>query len=310
MANTATINTRRTLIDSGQLSTDWLEHTHERQEHPELYALRGTGLTMLDLALGGGLEKSQLVLIGGPPKAGKTTLLLNVLKALAKQGMRTAWFGAEMNLYQTGTILFSNISRVERLKIRASNLDDGDWHRLLAAAGEIEKLPLLWNYGFTTLEDIDEAIDNIQQATGEAIEAVGLDYVQLMEAPGHGSRQEQISYISRGLKHLAMTPEAPKLVIANAQLKREDVRAEVYALASWYGSGGLEHNMDLGMIVHDVKDTVNSAVMPNVKGLNIVGSRETPWDDEPILLGYNGAVGLYYDYVQVQSQPRRGDRFQ
>jgi DNA repair protein RadA/Sms len=55
----------------------------------------------LDRVLGGGLVPGSLVLIGGEPGVGKSTLLLEVAKRMAQKGLRTLYVSAEESLAQT-----------------------------------------------------------------------------------------------------------------------------------------------------------------------------------------------------------------
>ena len=61
-------------VSSKELSSQWIQIQKHKQEHPELYRLKSTGLAALDKILGGGLEPGQFVLVGGAQKSGKTTL--------------------------------------------------------------------------------------------------------------------------------------------------------------------------------------------------------------------------------------------
>lgn len=59
------------------------------------------GLGDLDRVLGGGLVPGSLVLIGGEPGVGKSTLLLEVARRMAEKGLRTLYVSAEESLAQT-----------------------------------------------------------------------------------------------------------------------------------------------------------------------------------------------------------------
>jgi len=62
---------------------------------------RKLGLGELDRVLGGGLVPGSLVLVGGEPGVGKSTLLLEVARRLASAGVRTLYVSAEESLTQT-----------------------------------------------------------------------------------------------------------------------------------------------------------------------------------------------------------------
>ena len=63
---------------------------------PEDPALRtGTGISELDRVLGGGIVEGGLILIGGDPGIGKSTLLLQACDHLARNGKRVRYVSGE-----------------------------------------------------------------------------------------------------------------------------------------------------------------------------------------------------------------------
>lgn len=59
-----------------------------------------TGYQELDRVLGGGIVRGSLVLVGGDPGIGKSTLLLQVTRNLAQAGRRVLYVSGEESLYQ------------------------------------------------------------------------------------------------------------------------------------------------------------------------------------------------------------------
>ena len=74
-----------------------------------------TGSVEFDRVLGGGLIRGALILVGGDPGIGKSTLLLQAMGHLAEQGERVLYLSAEESLSQVKL-------RAERLGIDADNL--------------------------------------------------------------------------------------------------------------------------------------------------------------------------------------------
>lgn len=68
-----------------------------------------TGLGELDRVLGGGIVKGSLVLVGGDPGIGKSTLLLQLSDNVAKKGMKVLYVSGEES--------------VKQIKIRAQRMD-------------------------------------------------------------------------------------------------------------------------------------------------------------------------------------------
>ncbi len=74
-----------------------------------------TGLGELDLALDGGLSRGSLTLLGGEPGIGKSTLTLQIVRALTDQGLQGLLVSGEESLAQIA-------SRAQRLKVQSSQL--------------------------------------------------------------------------------------------------------------------------------------------------------------------------------------------
>lgn len=281
-------------LNSKQLGEKWLEYQRLRHNNPELFGLKSTGLKTLDEIIGGGIELGQLVYIGGAQKSGKTTLLLRIAKSFAMQKVRSIWFGAEMNNMQIGSMLFSNITKIERTKIRSIKLESEDWPKLEKAATEIAKYPTFWNYGFSTIDNIDKIIDKIEEQIENNIEAIFIDYIQLMEAPGiKGGRAPELESISRALKRRSISREKPMAIIAAAQLNRESIRAKIVDANAFLGTGAIERDMDIGVIITNAPDPTTGDAMPNARKVVVVGSRESAIGEKTIY--YNGSTAMFED---------------
>ncbi len=122
-----------------------------------------TGMAELDRVLGGGIIPGSLVLVGGDPGIGKSTLLLQVCRNLASSGKNVLYISGEESLQQ--------------IKIRAERIGEFS-----------ENLQLLCE---TNLEDIAQVLEN------EHPQAAVIDSIQTMyseevsSAPGSVSQVRQ-----------------------------------------------------------------------------------------------------------------------
>ena len=74
-----------------------------------------TGIGELDRILGGGIVKGSVILLGGDPGIGKSTLILQVCGQITTNNMKVLYITAEESIYQTKM-------RAERLKTSSDNL--------------------------------------------------------------------------------------------------------------------------------------------------------------------------------------------
>jgi len=74
-----------------------------------------TGLSEFDRVLGGGIVRGSVVLIGGAPGAGKSTILLQVIASAAKKGLPVLYVSGEESLQQIA-------ERAHRLKLDVASI--------------------------------------------------------------------------------------------------------------------------------------------------------------------------------------------
>ncbi len=91
-----------------------------------------TGLSEFDLVLGGGIVPSSLILIGGDPGIGKSTLLTQIAGLLAEKNLKVVYVSAEESAEQVKL-------RVDRLKVSKDFyfISDTDLSAILETAEEI-----------------------------------------------------------------------------------------------------------------------------------------------------------------------------
>ena len=159
-----------------------------------------TGFSMLDQYIGG-LNKSDLILLGARPGMGKTAIALNMaMSAAKKSGKTVVIFQLEMSRAQLATRLLSTEGFIDSKKLRMGNLDDDDWQKMAEATQTLNKLNILIdeNSGITVPE---------MKAKCRRVPNLGLiviDYLQLMHTPKHSdNRVQEVAEISRSLKIMA-----------------------------------------------------------------------------------------------------------
>lgn len=210
-----------------------------------------TGFTDLDYKTAG-MQPSDLILIAARPSMGKTAFALNIVENVAiKQHKTVAMFSLEMSKEQLVNRMFSLESHVDAQKLRVGNLDEADWENLIEGAGAIGDSGLIIDD--TPGIKVGELRSKCRKYKLEHdLQMIIIDYLQLMSGSGKniGSREQEISEISRSLKALARELNVP--VIALSQLsraveKRDDKRPMLSDLRE---SGAIEQDADVVMFLY------------------------------------------------------------
>lgn len=220
-----------------------------------------TGLRDLDRKLMGGFRPGQLIIIGGRPGMGKTTVGVSVSRQMSKAGAPGVMFSLEMpeeqiasrfiadELYSsTGTLTAGAI-------LQADKLSNGDFERICLAERDLESRPLLVDdTSNLTVGELGARCRSHAQRlerVGKRLQFVVVDYLKFLKASDRyrGQRHYEVGEISGGLKSLAK--DLNIAVILLVQLNREvEKRAEKKPeLSDLRESGDLEADADIVMLL-------------------------------------------------------------
>jgi replicative DNA helicase len=211
-----------------------------------------TGFVDLDRLLGG-MEPGQLILIAGRPGKGKTALMLNIAKNLAKHDDRpVAFFSLEMSNEELTFRLVASETEIDSRLLKEGRLTEQQAIIFTDKKEQMANLPII-------LDDTKPLTMSTLRAKTVNLRARGmldlviLDYIQLMEGTGE-NRVQQVSYISRTLKMLAGELEVP--IIAGCQLNRalEQRKEKQPILSDLRESGSLEQDADVVIFLHNPDD--------------------------------------------------------
>ena len=213
-----------------------------------------TGYTDLDDKTSG-WQNSDLVILAGRPAMGKTAFALSLAKNIAiDQRIPVAFFSLEMSNVQLVNRLISNVCEVSGKKILNGQLDDDEWRRLDKNLRKMQGAPMYIDDtpGLSIFELRTKARRLVRE---KGVKMIMIDYLQLMNANGmkFGSRQEEVSTISRSLKGLAKELDLP--ILALSQLNRtvenrEGIDGKRPQLSDLRESGAIEQDADMVLFVH------------------------------------------------------------
>jgi DNA repair protein RadA/Sms len=143
----------------------------ETREAPRL----PSGIAELDRVTGGGFVRGSVLLLGGDPGIGKSTLLIQVTAALARAGQRAVYISGE--------------EAVAQVRLRAERLGLGDAKVELAAETAVEDIIATLSEGATPRLVV---IDSIQTMWTDVVESAPGTVTQV-----RGSAQALIRYAKR-----------------------------------------------------------------------------------------------------------------
>ena len=225
-----------------------LEELYNRKQH-----ITGvpTGFVELDYKTAG-LHPSDLVLIAARPAMGKSAFALNIAaNAALKANVPVVVFSLEMSKEQMVNRILCSEAMVDSNKVRTGKLDEEDWEKLAGSIGPLSEAEIYIDDtpGISVME-IRAKCRKLKLEKN--IGLVVIDYLQLVQGTNKrgGSREQEISEISRSLKMLAKEIGVP--VIALSQLSRAVEQRPDHRpmLSDLRESGAIEQDADIVMFLY------------------------------------------------------------
>lgn len=214
-----------------------------------------TGFHELD-KITSGWQNSDLIIIAARPAMGKTAFVLTMAKNMAVEyNTKIAVFSLEMSNLQLVNRLISSTCEISGDKIKNGQLTQPEWDQLMTRIQMLISSPLYID-DTPTLSVLELRTKARRLVREHGIQMIIIDYLQLMNASGmkYGSREQEVSMISRSLKQLAKELNIP--IIALSQLNR-GVESRSIAdnnrrpqLSDLRESGAIEQDADIVCFIH------------------------------------------------------------
>ena len=226
-----------------------IEEAAKREDH-----LSGvpSGFTKLD-RLTSGWQKSDLVIIAARPSMGKTAFVLSMARNIAVEHKRpVVFFSLEMASIQLVNRLIVSETELPSDRIRNGRLEEYEWKQLDYKIKSLVEAPIFID-DTPALSIFELRAKCRRLKVQHQIELVIVDYLQLMTGTGDskGSREQEVSTISRALKSMAKELNVP--VIALSQLNRSvELRSgnKRPQLSDLRESGAIEQDSDIVIFIH------------------------------------------------------------
>ena len=202
-----------------------------------------------------GWQNSDLIIIAARPAMGKTAFVLSMARNIAVNNrVPVAMFSLEMSNVQLVNRMIVNVCEIPGEKIKSGQLAPYEWSQLDYKLRDLQGAPLYVDD--TPSLSVFELRTKARRLVREhGVKIIIIDYLQLMNASGmsYGSRQEEVSTISRSLKGLAKELNIP--IIALSQLnrgveQREGNEGKRPQLSDLRESGAIEQDADMVCFIH------------------------------------------------------------
>ncbi len=225
-----------------------LEELYNRKQH-----ITGvpSGFVELDYKTAG-FHGSDLVLIAARPAMGKSAFALNIAtNAAVRANVPVVIFSLEMSKEQMVNRILCSEAMVDSNKVRTGKLEEDDWTKLAGSIGPLSESEIYIDDtpGISVME-IRAKCRKLKLEKN--IGMVVIDYLQLVQGSNkrNGSREQEISEISRSLKILAKELNVP--VIALSQLSRAVEQRPDHRpmLSDLRESGAIEQDADIVMFLY------------------------------------------------------------
>ena len=210
-----------------------------------------TGYNELD-RMTSGWQNSDLIIIAARPAMGKTAFVLSMAKNMAIDfEIPVAIFTLEMANVQLVKRLLSNVADLEGEKIKSGQLSPEEWDRLNSRLRGVYSAPLYLDEtpGLSITELRTKARRLVRE---KGVKLIMIDYLQLMNATGMklGSREQEVSTISRSLKALAKELNIPIIALSQLNRSTESRDDKRPVLSDLRESGAIEQDADIVCFIH------------------------------------------------------------
>lgn len=210
-----------------------------------------TGFTDLD-KMTSGWQNSDLIIIAARPAMGKTAFVLSMALNIARHNDPVAVFSLEMSRVQLVNRLIANACEVPGSKIRSGNLSSSEYSLMFNRLQALHGIPFYID-DTSSLSMLELRTKARRLVREHGVKLIIIDYLQLMTAGVQmGSREQEVSTISRNLKQLARELSIPVIALSQLNRKLEDRgnKDKRPQLSDLRESGAIEQDADIVCFIH------------------------------------------------------------
>jgi replicative DNA helicase len=219
-----------------------------------------TPFSKLSHALGGGLRRGEVYVLGGNQGSGKSSLALQFAIRAIRQSKPVLYFSMEMDeraIFQRMASMEARVNlndfRSQQITMRRRDVSSEESYaasrevsemmrKLAKASAELcERALTVSNKGAITPEHLVEEAQHISKVN--KLELIVVDHLQLMNSnENHRSEYEKFTNISRVMKQVAMELQVPLLLVSQTSRHQAHEKRGVLEVSDLRGTGALEED--------------------------------------------------------------------
>jgi len=269
-------------VDLTETGMERMKRYMELRDNPDFLLGAPTGFHTLDRATQG-LQKEHLVTIVGPPKAGKSTIMLLVAMAAWVAGYTVLMFTFEMSNDEMAERFDAFKAGISNTRLRSGRLKKDEWEKLEKMMRQIESMPPFWfsadSTGASTLSGIAAKVNKIKP---DVLFVDGI-YLMMDEVTGEHNTSQSLTNLTRGFKKLAQNKEIPVVISSQVLEWKMDKKKGITSNSIGYSSSfAQDSNTVIG--VEPTEDNL-------IGKLKVVLSRNCP--PLEVFIQWNWEIGVF-----------------
>jgi len=212
-----------------------------------------TGFRDLDLALCGGFNGGELIVIGGRPAMGKSAFAVNIIENIINSSnKRIALFSLEMSERQNIIRILCSMCGINTRFIKTGEITNDQFKKLCSAAEILSHSNLYiddTSGNYQTIESIRSKCQKIRVESG--LDLIVIDYLQLIgSGKNEKIREQEVAKMSSGLKCLAKDFNVPIILLSQLNRSLESRPDKRPKLSDLRESGAIEQDADIVLFLY------------------------------------------------------------
>ena len=201
------------------------------------------GLEPLNKYLGG-LDRGEIITIGGHTSQGKTALCIQLAIDFAERGYKVLYCTSEMTPMETARRILSNQTSVNIMDFRKGILTEEEKSNIRQMGDTLAKI---WNLTIKTTTNTTEIYRLVKKYSPDI---VFVDHLQNLTRQGNYSDYQRVTYNMADLQSLALTQRIVCIVASQLKRKSEDRYSAPPIISDLRDSGAIEEKSNIVLFVY------------------------------------------------------------